>query len=81
VRRGPLGELVSWAAQGIRGEVTVVVAGAEAAAPTDDPDVLVGMVETTEAAGLTRKEAIAEVARQAGVPKRAVFDAVVRAKS
>ncbi len=81
VRRGALGELVPWAAAGVRGEVTIVVAGAEAAAPTDDPDVLVGMVVTAENAGLTRKEAIAEVAKQAGVPKRIVFDAVVKAKS
>ena len=33
-----------------------------------------------EAAGQPRKEAIAEVARERGVPKRAVFDAVVAAK-
>ena len=28
VRRGPLGDLVAWAAGGVRGEVTIVVAGA-----------------------------------------------------
>ena len=33
-----------------------------------------------EAAGQPRKEAIAEVAQVLGVPKRAVFDAVVAAK-
>ena len=30
VRRGPLAELVAWAADGVRGEVTIVVAGADA---------------------------------------------------
>ena len=30
VRRGPLAELVAWAAEGVRGEVTLVVAGAPA---------------------------------------------------
>ena len=32
VRRGPLADLVSWAADGVRGEVTIVVEGAPAAA-------------------------------------------------
>src|SRR6187402_2079487 len=32
VRRGPLAELAAWAADGIRGEVTIVVAGAVASA-------------------------------------------------
>jgi 16S rRNA (cytidine1402-2'-O)-methyltransferase len=81
VRRGPLADLVAWAADGVRGEVSIVVSGAAPAGPTDDPDVLVAQVAHAEAAGLTRKEAIAEVARESGVPKRVVFDAVVKAKS
>lgn len=81
VRRGPLADLVAWAAGGVRGEVSIVVSGAAPAGPTDDPDVLVAQVAHAEAAGLTRKEAIAEVARESGVPKRVVFDAVVKAKS
>ena len=38
VRRGPLSELAAWAADGVRGEVTIVAAGAEpaAAVPADD---------------------------------------------
>jgi 16S rRNA (cytidine1402-2'-O)-methyltransferase len=80
-RRGRLTELVAWARDGVRGEVTIVVAGADPVAATDDPDVLVGLVADAETAGLTRKEAIAEVAREAGVAKRVVFDAVVRAKA
>ena len=32
IRRGPLTELVAWAADGVRGEVTLVVAGAPAGA-------------------------------------------------
>ena len=31
VRRGPVGELAEWAAEGVRGEVTIVVAGATSA--------------------------------------------------
>ncbi|WP_310529741.1 16S rRNA (cytidine(1402)-2'-O)-methyltransferase [Nocardioides sp.] len=77
VRRGPLAELVGWAAEGVRGEVTIVVAGAVARAEVGtDPDSLRAAVAEEEAAGATRKEAIADVARRAGVPKREVYDLV-----
>ncbi|CAL9471545.1 16S rRNA (cytidine(1402)-2'-O)-methyltransferase [Streptomyces albus] len=81
VKRGPLGELAQWAAEGVRGEITVVVRGAEAA-DADEPDAaeLARRVAVREEAGERRKEAIAEVAREAGVPKRDVFDAVVARK-
>ncbi|MEE1938482.1 16S rRNA (cytidine(1402)-2'-O)-methyltransferase [Streptomyces sp. TRM 70361] len=82
VRRGPLGELAEWARQGVRGEITVVVEGAPAAVPGGlDAAELVRRVAVRESAGERRKEAIAAVAREAGVPKREVFDAVVAAKS
>jgi 16S rRNA (cytidine1402-2'-O)-methyltransferase len=81
VRRGGLGELAEWAAGDVRGEITLVVAGApDEPAAQAGPDVLAADVAAREAAGQPRKEAIAEVARARGVPKRAVFDAVVAAK-
>ncbi len=81
VRRGPLGELARWALGDVRGEITVVVAGSSAAGAGDDPaDLARAVLEYERAGGLTRKEAIAAVAAQRGVPKRAVFDAVVAAK-
>ncbi|WP_037910472.1 16S rRNA (cytidine(1402)-2'-O)-methyltransferase [Actinacidiphila yeochonensis] len=81
VRRGPLEELARWAADGVRGEITVVVAGAPAPGPQDlGPAELVERVAVREAAGERRKEAIAAVAAEAGLPKREVFDAVVAAK-
>ncbi len=77
VRRGPLGELVTWAAEGVRGEVTIVVAGAEPAAAIDaDPASLRAAVAALEADAMTRKDAIAEVAHRAGVPKREVYNLV-----
>ncbi|NHC24918.1 16S rRNA (cytidine(1402)-2'-O)-methyltransferase [Nocardioides sp. IC4_145] len=79
VRRGPLADLVVWAADGVRGEVTVVVAGAVPVALVgDDPASLRAAVAEREAAGTSRKEAIVEVARLAGVPKREVYDLVHR---
>ncbi|MGH3311784.1 MAG: 16S rRNA (cytidine(1402)-2'-O)-methyltransferase [Streptomyces sp.] len=81
VRRGPLAELAAWAAERVRGEITVVVEGA-AAAGTEELDAgeLARRVAVREEAGERRKEAIAAVAREAGVPKREVFDAVVAVK-
>ena len=80
IRRGALGELAGWAAGEVRGEITVVVAGAAAVTETPEPAELAAEVANREAAGLARKDAIAEVARDRGVRKRAVFDAVIAYK-
>lgn len=77
VRRGPLAELVAWAADGVRGEVTIVVSGADATAEVAaDPDSLRAAVADLEAGGMRRKDAIAAVAAQAGLPKRDVYQVV-----
>ncbi|MBD0840793.1 16S rRNA (cytidine(1402)-2'-O)-methyltransferase [Streptomyces sp. TRM68416] len=82
VRRGSLGELAEWAAEGVRGEITVVVEGAPEKGPEEiGPEELVRRVRVREEAGERRKEAIAAVAAEAGLPKREVFDAVVAAKN
>ncbi|MEU2184365.1 16S rRNA (cytidine(1402)-2'-O)-methyltransferase [Streptomyces thermolilacinus] len=82
VKRGGLGELAAWAAEGVRGEITVVVEGAPETGPAElDPAELVRRVRVREEAGERRKEAIAAVAAEAGLPKREVFDAVVAAKN
>ena len=70
VRRAPLGELAIWAAEGLRGEITVVVAGASAGStPT-----------VTAEGGDPRKAALAAVAAAYGLDRKAVYDAVVAAK-
>jgi 16S rRNA (cytidine1402-2'-O)-methyltransferase len=76
VRRGPLAELASWAGDGVRGEVTIVVSGASALVVATDPESLREAVAALEAAGEPRKDAIKAVATRAGVPKRTVYDAV-----
>lgn len=80
VLRGPLAELARWAGGEVRGEITLVVAGAPPVAAVISADALAQDVATREGAGQARKDAIAEVAQVRGVPKRAVFDAVVAAK-
>ncbi|GGL60146.1 ribosomal RNA small subunit methyltransferase I [Planomonospora parontospora subsp. antibiotica] len=79
VRRGGLGELAEWAAQGVKGEITVVVAGyvQEALEPVIED--LVAEVARREEAGVQRKHAIVDVAKAAGIPKRDLYDAVHRA--
>ncbi|WP_231123274.1 16S rRNA (cytidine(1402)-2'-O)-methyltransferase [Nocardioides sambongensis] len=77
VRRGGLADLAAWAADGVRGEVTLVVGGAEARpALATDPDSLRAAVAALEEDGMRRKEAIAQVAVRAGLPKRDVYQVV-----
>jgi 16S rRNA (cytidine1402-2'-O)-methyltransferase len=81
VRRGTLGELAAWAAEGVRGEITIVVAGAPESTVELTGEELVRQVRVREEAGLTRKDAIAAVAQETGVARREVYDAVVADKS
>ena len=94
-RRGTLGELAAWAAGGTLGEVTLVIAGApagtgaraghgerpgQAVSPAETAAGLAAEVAAQEVAGTPRKEAIAAVARERGLRKRVVYDAVLSAK-
>jgi 16S rRNA (cytidine1402-2'-O)-methyltransferase len=81
VRRGSLEELAAWASDGsVLGEVTIVVAGAAPRPVVATPEEAAAVVAEREAAGTPRKEAIAAVARESGLPKRDVYAAVVAAK-
>ncbi len=80
VRRGTLAELAEWAAGGVLGEITIVVAGAPAQEAGGGRTLADAAREVAgrEAAGVPRKEAIAAVAREFQLRKREVYDAVVR---
>lgn len=80
VRRGTLTELAAWAADGVRGEITLVVGGAPVAPASLSPSELAAEVAAEEAAGATRKDAIRAVVVRTGLPRRTVYDAVVAAK-
>jgi len=80
IRRGPLAELAAWAADGVRGEITLVVAGAPERVAVLDAGELAAAVAAEEAAGATRKDAIRTVVVRTGLPRRTVYDAVVAAK-
>jgi 16S rRNA (cytidine1402-2'-O)-methyltransferase len=80
IRRGPLAELADWAAEGVRGEITLVVAGATPAPVELGTAELAAAVAAEEAAGASRKEAIRAVVVRTGLPRRTVYDAVVSEK-
>ncbi|MCK0172844.1 MULTISPECIES: 16S rRNA (cytidine(1402)-2'-O)-methyltransferase [Mycobacteriaceae] len=79
IRRGSLAELADWAADGVLGEITVVLAGA---VPVADVDTLVEEVNARVAAGVRVKDACAEViAAHPGAPsRRELYDAVLRSR-
>ncbi|WP_329104583.1 16S rRNA (cytidine(1402)-2'-O)-methyltransferase [Micromonospora sp. NBC_01699] len=78
VLRRPLGELATWATEGDpRGEITLVVAGASAtpAVRPSDAD-LRAAVADREAAGVSRRDAITEIATGYGLRRREVYAVV-----
>lgn len=78
VVRGSLAELATWAADGVLGEITVVLAGA---VPRADLPSLVADVEQLVAGGARVKDACGEVAAaHPGVRSRQLYDAVLRSR-
>jgi 16S rRNA (cytidine1402-2'-O)-methyltransferase len=79
IRRGTLGELALWAADGVLGEITVVLAGAT---PVADVDALVAAVTVLVDEGMRVKDACATVIEaHPGAPsRRALYDAVLRSR-
>jgi 16S rRNA (cytidine1402-2'-O)-methyltransferase len=77
--RGSLAELADWAADGVLGEITVVLAGAE---PRADLPTLVAEVGALVDDGMRVKDACAEVvAAHPGAPsRRELYDAVLRSR-
>jgi 16S rRNA (cytidine1402-2'-O)-methyltransferase len=79
VKRGTAAELAEWAAEGVRGEICIVVAGAPAR--DADPDAALGQVLALVADGMRLKEAAAEVADATGLGKRELYQAALAARS
>ena len=83
VKRDSLGELARWAEGEVRGEITIVVAGAadderRYASGLGDDEAIAAAVRKRMESGLSRKEAAAEVADRAGLSKRYVYDVSLR---
>jgi 16S rRNA (cytidine1402-2'-O)-methyltransferase len=77
VRRGGLGELRDGVAEGVRGELTLVIAGAEPPPPPDGPGPDdVGAVAALVADGISTRDAVVAVARERGLVRRELYAAV-----
>ena len=78
--RGPLSTLAAWAsADQVRGEIVVVVGGAVKAVELSTADLVAEVLSRTDT-GDRLKDAVAEVAAAAGVPKRDLYAAALAAK-
>lgn len=76
--RGPLSELAGWATGEVRGEVTVVIAGAEPSVTTAD-DAL-ALVRQAMAGGAKLSAAVAEVAKVTGTNRKELYAAALADK-
>jgi len=79
VVRGTTAELADWAAEGVRGEIVVVVAGAPMRVVSEDD--AVGQVRQLVADGIRLKDAAAEVAGQTGLSSRELYQAALAQRS
>lgn len=81
VFRGNLSEALHWSqSKPILGEITLVIAGFDPAELEYSEDEVINAVLEQESLGHPRKAAISEVAQRFDIPKRLVFDAMVRHK-
>jgi 16S rRNA (cytidine1402-2'-O)-methyltransferase len=78
VRRGTAAELAEWAADGLRGEICLVVEGAPAREASLE-DALADVLARVEA-GSRLKEASAEVAEITGLSRRALYEAALASR-
>jgi 16S rRNA (cytidine1402-2'-O)-methyltransferase len=79
--RGTLGGAVDWAAEGVRGEVVLVVGGAPEPEGVEVPEeVLAAELATALAAGARTRGAVDEVAARHGVPRRRVYELALRVR-
>jgi 16S rRNA (cytidine1402-2'-O)-methyltransferase len=78
VRRGTAAELVAWAAEGVRGEICIVVDGA----PARVVDFGAAVQEVLLLTATERlKDAVASVAESTGLSKRDLYEAALKARS
>jgi 16S rRNA (cytidine1402-2'-O)-methyltransferase len=77
-RRATLGELAEWAAAGVRGEVTIVIGGAEGS--PIPITVAVEQVLSRLAAGERFATAVSAVAEECGVPRKPLYAASLTAR-
>ena len=78
ILRGTLGELSVWAADGVRGEVTVVVAGADPSAAGLEE--ALDLVAARIAEGERLSQAVRSIADLLGLPRKKLYEAALAAR-
>jgi 16S rRNA (cytidine1402-2'-O)-methyltransferase len=78
IKRGTLADLADWAADGVRGEIVLVIGGASAATLTLEDGLV--QVQRLVADGMRLKEASTQVAEETGLSKRELYQAALAAK-
>ena len=83
VRRGSLEELASWAKDGVRGEITVVIEGVSASggATVADMEALVESVEKLVSDGTRLKQACKQIAATSGVRTNDLYEEVLATRT
>ena len=79
--RGTLRQLTDWASKPVKGELVIVVDGAERQTVHANIDVLAETVNRMAAAGLGLKQAAAEVSQLTGAPKSELYQRALELKS
>lgn len=78
VKHGTLSELAGWSRDGVKGEVTVVMDGGH---ETQDPEDVLALVQQRVDDGMRAKDAVKEVAKNAGIKAGELYDAFIAARS
>jgi 16S rRNA (cytidine1402-2'-O)-methyltransferase len=78
VRRGCLADLATWAADGVKGEITIVVGGAPAV--VTDPETAVAGIQARVASGERLKAVCAEVSAETGLSRNDLYNAALAAR-
>ena len=73
LRRGSLDELANWAAEGVKGEIVVVVDGAPPTGDVDD-EAIVSALTQELAAGASRRDAVERVQAATGARRKRVYN-------
>jgi 16S rRNA (cytidine1402-2'-O)-methyltransferase len=82
VRRGGLAQLGEWATDGVKGEVTVVVAGVDPTQPAGEVDLatVVSGIRARVEAGERLKDVCVQESQRTGLGRKELYDAVLAAR-
>jgi 16S rRNA (cytidine1402-2'-O)-methyltransferase len=81
VRRGALEELAAWAEDGVKGEITVVVGGADPqAGPIPEASEVIPEILGRVAEGERLKDVCRDVSGRTGLSAKTLYDAAVAAR-